>query len=248
MKETPMSTEPSMPSLERSIWRNPSGFTLPAPRQSPSEPVRHEQREARADGWRWAGRIIARAWPVGFDEREYRLLLSGGRARRVASPDGVTRDGRPLYLLSDAERRARDRAMNRHALDVYETHNIACNGGRTALLNYVGNVGGLTGIQYFAVGTGAIPSGQSGPLASDTTLWTEFYRQTLFGATVSGGQVDLSCIFGAGSGNATYTNAGIFGDGATGTANSGVLFAKALYSYAKSISVVLTNDYLISLA
>lgn len=200
------------------------------------------------DHWRWQGRIIARAWPLGFDEREYQLLLVGGRRRRLASPDAYTRDGAPLFYLSDRDRRQRERALDRHALDLYETHNVATTTGRTTMLNYLANTGGLTGVQYFAVGTGAIPAGQSGPLSSDTALWTEFYRQAISTATISSGQVDLSTIFSAGVANTSYTNAGIFGDGATGTAGSGVLFAHALYSYSKSNSTVLTNDYYVTLS
>lgn len=234
------------------MFRSPAGFSLPplpaTSHKAPPPLTRVRRTSSRDRIARWDGRIIARAWPLGFDACEYRLLLVGGRRRRLAAPDAYTQGGAPLYYLSDRERRQRERGLNAHARDVYETHNIATTAGRTTLLNYVANTGGLTGVQYFGVGTGAIPAGQSGPLSSDTALWTEFYRQAISTATISNGQVDLSTIFSAGVGNATYTNAGIFGDGATGTSGSGVLFAHALYSYQKNASTVLTNDYYISLA
>lgn len=237
------------PMEEGPSWRNPSGISLPALPTLVYAPTYARARIAEEEepAWRRRGRIVAHAWPVGFTEADYRLLLCGGRARRLRAPDGYTRDGAPLWSLSAAASRQRERDMARHALDRYETHNIACNVGRTALLNFVANVGGLTGIQYFAVGVGSIPAGQTGPQASDTQLWSEFYRQALSSATVAANQVDLSTIFSSGVANTTYTEAGIFGDGATGTANSGVLFAHALYTYHKTSTVVLTNDYFVSL-
>lgn len=233
-------------------WRNPSGLILPplAP-VTPGRPVgpliHVRRRVADEEGrWRWHGRIIARAWPADMPTGEYEQMLVGGRAERLRAPDRYTADGAPVYILTDAEARAREDDLNRHALDVYETHNVACNAGRAAILNYVANTGGLTGVQYLAVGTGSIPAGQSGPQATDTALWTEYFRQAISTTTISGNQVDLSSVFASGSANTTYTEAGIFGDGATGTAGSGQLFAHALYTYTKNTGVVLTNDYYVT--
>jgi hypothetical protein len=54
----------------------------------------------------------------------------------------------------------------------------------------------------------------------------------------------LACFFLAAEGNFNYTEAGIFGtSSASGTPNSGVLFAHTLYTYSKTVSVALTNDY-----
>lgn len=164
-------------------------------------------------------------------------MLVGGSRRRLASPDGVGAAGQPVWQLSDRERRMRDRLLGR-ALRSYETSNMACNAGRTVLLNLTAGVGGYSGVNYFAVGTGV-----ASPTAADTQLGTEYFRKLLTTTTVSGNQVDLSTLFVLAEGNTTYTEAGLFGNGATGTVNSGSLFAHASYTYTKSSAVNLTNDY-----
>lgn len=132
--------------------------------------------------------------------------------------------------------------LRHEANDWYITHNVACNGGRTATLDYLQNTSGLTGIQYFAVGTGA-----GTPSANDTQLFAEYYRQAISSYTVSGNQLLLTTTFTSAVANTTYTECGIFGNGATSTANSGTLFAHAPYSLTKTSSESLTNLYTISL-
>ena len=90
-------------------------------------------------------------------------------------------------------------------------------------------------IKYVAVGTGS-----TAPAATDTQLQTEVFRKAL-----------TSSSNGAAAGEATYTlylspqdvvgtaiaEVGWFaGSGATGTANSGVLVARALYAQTKTSS------------
>lgn len=221
-------------------WRNPSGLTLPM--------LGHARSIIHDAGPRWEGVIIARTWADGFTEGEYRLLLAGGSRRRLARPDAVSALGAPVYHLSDRERRIRDRLLDRLCVGAAEAHNIACNAGRTVLLDFLAGSGSPTGASYFAVGTGSPPVGSSGPAATDTQLWSEYYRAAISTYTVSGNQFDASTIFASGVANTTYTEAGLFGNGASGTANSGSLFAHALYAYPKSAGTILTNDYYVSFA
>ncbi len=206
-------------------WRNPAG--LAGGRTAPAAPG-------------WHGVIVGRSWPVGFTEAEYRLLLVGGSRRRLAHPDGYSAHGAPLYLLTDAQRRVRERLLNRLCLDGYETENIACNAGRAVLLSFLGGGTGLAGPQYFAVGTGS-----GTPAATDTQLFAEYYRAAYSTTAINGNQIDVSTLFQSNVANTTYTEAGLFGNGATATANSGALFAHALYAYTKSSGTVLSNDYYI---
>jgi hypothetical protein len=199
-------------------------------------------RPADMSRWKWRGIIIGRTWDSGFTEEDYRLLLVGGRRRRVASPDGYNTHGKPVYALSGWERRERDRLLNLYCLDGFESHNLAVNAGRTQLLNLIASVGGHSGTTYFAVGTGS-----NAPSTGDTQLQTEFFRKVFSTTTISGNQVDLSTVFNTGEGNTTYAEAGLFGNGATGTANSGTLFARSSYVYTKSSAVTLSNDYFIYL-
>lgn len=194
-------------------------------------------------GFRWEGIIFARAWPDGFTEDEYRLMLVGGRRHRLARPDAVGAAGQPIFHLTDYERRAKARLLDGKCLDRHEAHNVACNAGRTVLLNLIAGAAGYGGVSYFAVGTGT----PINPDAGDVQLVTEGFRKALSGTTISGNQIDLSTLFATTEANLTYTEAGLFGNGATATANSGTLFAHAAYAYQKSSSINLTNDYVIFL-
>jgi len=210
-------------------------------RPAPATPlVTHET----AGGWR--GRIVTRALPADLPAAEYQRILAGG-TRRHQTPDGYSRAGIPIYRLTPRALAAVERDLDRLALGCQVTRNIACNAGRTVLLNFIGDTGSLAGVQYFAVGTGSPPAGRSGPAAGDTQLWTEYYRQAPTSYTLSGNQMLISTLFAAGVGNTTYTEAGIFGNGATGTANSGTLFAHATYNYNKTPSETLSNLYYIAL-
>lgn len=222
------------PRLARPLWLDK---TLPA-----DTFVRRRAASARYD---WEGVIRGRIWSPDFSEADYRLIQVGGNRRHMARPDGWGVLGAPHYILSDGERRERERLLDRYCLDAFESHNAACNAGRTILLNFVAAVGGQVGVTYFAVGTGVSPT-SSAPGATDTALWTEYYRQAIGTTTIAGNQLDLSTAFGSSVANTTYTEAGVFGgSSATGTANTGSLYAHASYSYTKTNTVNLTNDYLI---
>lgn len=136
---------------------------------------------------------------------------------------------------------------------VYTTTNVITLNGRNAILNYIGNNSlsgtGTTGTacvpfsQYFSVGTGAIASVSAG----DNAMVGELYRAVPSSATVSGNSVNISTFFSAGVANGTFTNAALIGGGtATGTLGTGVLQSHALYTYVKTSSFSLTNDYLVN--
>ncbi len=176
----------------------------------------------------------------GFDDAEHRRILVAGR--RDKSPDDWTRDGAPIYHLSEREAQRADAVMARLAQDRMETHNIALNTGRTVVLNFLSNAGGYTGINYFAVGTGLVSVA-----STDTTLVTEVFRKAITTVSISGQTVTFTTTFATTEGNYSYTEAGLFGNGATGTVGSGTLFTHASYVYTKTSSVILTNSYAMSL-
>lgn len=184
----------------------------------------------------WGGIIIGRIWPPDFTEADYLALLLGSTARAREYKRGM------LVKRSPDEARAINRRLDRECLDGFESHNTVCNAGRTVILNWLGLVAGQTGINYFAVGNGA------GTVSStDTTLFSEQFRKGVTSSAVTGNQVDVSTFFNSSEGNLTYTEAGIFGNGATATVNSGALFGHAPYAYTKNSSIALTNDYFITL-
>lgn len=127
---------------------------------------------------------------------------------------------------------------------VYEARNMLMLAGRTQILTYIGsNNGNSTGFaQYFAVGTFPINKLTAG----DTSLQGELFRAIPSTSAISGTQIDVSTFFGSSQAVGTYTNAGLFGNGATGTSGSGTLMTHSLYAYTKPNTNPLVNDYLIT--
>lgn len=129
----------------------------------------------------------------------------------------------------------------------YEHDNILTQNGRTQILTFIGsgpNVSSpLAFAQYFAVGSATINQVSSG----DTVVNNEFARVAPSSAIVTGTQVDVSSFFSTGTGNGTWTNVGLWGNGATSTLLSGTLMTHSLFSYVKTNSNTASADYLINL-
>lgn len=180
--------------------------------------------------------------PTLLDEKAWVL----GRIKIRLLPDGITKEEFEAWWPRLTEK-------ERERFTVYETHNIITASGRSQILTYIGNnalSGGSVGLsnvvpfaQYFSVGTGAIATVSAG----DTGMIGELFRAVPSTATISGNTVNISTFFGSTQANGTYTNAGLFGNNATGTLGSGTLCTHALYAYTKASGQSLTNDYLINL-
>ena len=117
----------------------------------------------------------------------------------------------------------------------------------TVCLNMIADrlVGGSnnTDITYGAVGTGA-----GTPAIGDTTLSTENARNLLAGISVSGSVITATTFFGAAEANATLTNFGLFGNGATGSADSGTMITIVSITETKTSSETLTVESQITIA
>lgn len=208
-----------------------AGATIPtAAARPPAEPAT----------LRRSGTIVVRAYPaaLGLCERDIQELHQLGAQlgaltwTRLAKPDA----------------RWLERRLDNLCVDRQEFHNVACNAGRTFILTYIGNLivsGNLAsfpGANVFAVGNGGAT-----PASTDTQLSAELFRKQTSSATVSGNSVDINTFFATTEANYTYTEAGIFAVTGTppGAANTGTLFAHASYSYTKTSSISLTNDYFV---
>jgi hypothetical protein len=125
--------------------------------------------------------------------------------------------------------------------------NVITTNGRTQVLTYLGVASLSAGVvpfaEYFSVGTGAIATISAG----DTGMIGELFRAVPSSFTISGNSVNISTFFGATQANGTYTNAGLFGNNASGTFGSGTLVTHAFYSYTKTSGETLTTSYLINL-
>ena len=141
----------------------------------------------------------------------------------------------PRFSLAEKARKARL---------VVDRHNLVTANGRTQLLTFAGASTTTTAFaQYYAVGTGAIASVQ----ATDTSLATELFRAVPSSSTIVGTTVTITTNFSTSQGNGVYTNAALFGNGASSTPNSGTMMTHILYSYTKTSANAIYNDYTISL-
>lgn len=99
----------------------------------------------------------------------------------------------------------------------------------------------LTGLTHFALGTGATT-----PSAANEQLDTEVHRGTFTNRSKEAGKLIVRYFLGTSDANGnTLTEAGLFGNGATATADSGTLYARTLLSTSieKDSSIAITFSW-----
>lgn len=100
--------------------------------------------------------------------------------------------------------------------------NIVPTVGLIAIANRLGDIGAAANegiITYGAVGTGS-----STPVISDTQMSTEFFRKLLATTAVTNSVLTAETFFAAGEANAALTQFALFGEAASGAADSGTMF------------------------
>lgn len=135
----------------------------------------------------------------------------------------VLRDGQSIAANLRLERRS---ANTGRLIAVLEIANLVVMSGRNLARDQLGNLG-ATGLAQFALGTGA-----TAPATTDTQLGAELLRGPWTAITApADGQLDAQYYLGSTDGNgSTITEAGAFANGATATANSGALYARATFT------------------
>lgn len=120
------------------------------------------------------------------------------------------------------------------------TNNMFVTTGKQALADHLrgtdaNNRGTIT---YCAVGTGI-----TAPALSNTTLETEVFRKLISVREISdsGNNIaEFTIYFTTSEANGTLREAGLFGDSADGTANSGTLFCRSAINRVKTSNDTLT--------
>lgn len=97
-------------------------------------------------------------------------------------------------------------------------------------------------ITYCALGTGS-----TAPALADTTLQTEIVRKLVSVRSVSGNVATFQTFFTTAEGNGSLREAGLFGDDASSTANSGTLFARVAINRTKTSGDTLTLTWSITI-
>lgn len=123
--------------------------------------------------------------------------------------------------------------------------NLMTTKGKQLVLNLLAKKTGVTGLEVIGIGTGTTTES-----AGDTTLETERTRENItFTSTISGGTTSMtySAFFEPDDPGTTYdiTEVGLFGNGATLTADSGDLFARKTFTAVEKETGIdtLTVDY-----
>jgi hypothetical protein len=97
-------------------------------------------------------------------------------------------------------------------------------------------------ITYCGLGTGI-----TAPAAGDIELQTEIYRKLISVRSVSGNIATFQTYFTTAEANGTLKEAGLFGDDATDTANSGTLFCRTAINRTKTSSDTLTLSWAVTI-
>jgi hypothetical protein len=93
-------------------------------------------------------------------------------------------------------------------------------------------------ITYCALGTSSVA-----PTLADTHLGTEIFRKLISTRSVSGKVATYQTFFTISEANGTLREAGLFGDDASGTPDTGTLFSKLAINRVKSASDTLTLSW-----
>lgn len=137
---------------------------------------------------------------------------------------------------------ARD-ALTKQIVSVKKFKNLFVTTGKYGLADlFRGNTANNRGQPtYLAIGT----SGTT-PVVADTQITAEYFRKQISIRSASLNVATFQTFFDTSEGNGTIAEAGLFGDSATGTANSGVLYAHALISQVKNSSITLTITWTVT--
>jgi len=117
--------------------------------------------------------------------------------------------------------------------------------GRNLTRDLLGRANYAAGLNYFAIGTN-----NTAVNASDITLGTEVFRGEFTTITYAAGQLNIRYYLASGDANSnTLVEAGLFGDTASATANSGTLFARIIHpAITKTASIAVTYSWQINIS
>ena len=118
--------------------------------------------------------------------------------------------------------------------------------GRTAIARRLRNAGTKVNegiITYGAVGTDSTPA-----LNSNTQLVNEIFRKLLSTTYNTDNVVRLRVFLTTSQGNGTLREYGLFGEDATGVANSGTLFERVIINKVKTTAKTLTIESMITIS
>ena len=136
-------------------------------------------------------------------------------------------------------------AKTMKVIDTIRKHNIVTTLGKNLIRDLLGIAAGVTGVNYLAVGTN-----NTAVTLADTLLGTEVFRNTLTDVVYTSANANFKYFLGSTEANGnTLVEAGLFGDNATGTVDTGTLFAHVVHTaIVKTSAIAITYSWNISIS
>ena len=129
---------------------------------------------------------------------------------------------------------------------IKEYNNTVVTCGKVAIARRLGNLGTYTNegrITYGATGTGTTT-----PAITDIKLTTELTRKLISSSSISGNIAIIRAFFNTTESNGALKEFGLFGEAATGSADSGTMFNHVLIDIVKTVADTLTFEIQITIA
>jgi hypothetical protein len=123
----------------------------------------------------------------------------------------------------------------------FEEHNVITTVGKNSWAAGIIGTNNKAIITYCALGTGA-----TAPAAGDIKLQTEIFRKLVSVRTSSANVATIETFFTIAEGNGSLKEAGLFGDDASATVDSGTLFSHIAINRTKTSSDTLTLRWTIT--
>ncbi len=127
--------------------------------------------------------------------------------------------------------------------EVHHILNVFVHSGKSGIARRLANAEtGYGKITYMAVGTGV-----TAPAVTDVLMETELFRKAISVTAVNSNVVTFTTYFATSEANGALKEAGLFGDLATATANSGTLYAHTAINRTKTSSDTLTVEWTLTI-
>ena len=120
-------------------------------------------------------------------------------------------------------------------VEIIEVDNLVTTAGKVAIIQNLRGVSSRGQINYCAVGTDA-----TAPDVADTVLGTELARKLISVRSNTSNVATFQTFFNTSEANGTLAEAGLFGDAATTSADTGTLFCHTAISKTKTSAETLT--------
>jgi len=122
-----------------------------------------------------------------------------------------------------------------------KAHNLVVDSGLASIIGRI--VGGDSPVTKGTITYCALGTGTNAPASGDTQLQTEVFRKQVSVRSSTANVGRFRTFFNTDEANATLKEAGLFGDSASATANSGTLFCRLSIDRAKTSAETLTLDW-----